>query len=93
MLGWAFALPASRATRSMPLRSAPTPRPLLLLWGLLLFSSCASVEFYEKRAFSLWVMELEDSPTEQHLEQKVRYSTEGAAGGIGTKAGGGCGCY
>lgn len=77
----------------MPPRSTSAPRLLLVLAGLLALSGCTSVEFYEKRAFSLWVMELEDGPTEQHLEQKVRYSTEGAAGGIGTKAGGGCGCY
>lgn len=77
----------------MPLRPALAPRVLLALVGLLCFSGCTSVEFYERRAFSLWVMELENSPTEQHFEQKVRYSTEGAAGGIGTKAGGGCGCY
>lgn len=67
----------------------------LLLFALLypIAASCAAPEYYEMRSFSLWVMELDASPTEQHFEQKIRYSTEGAAGGIGTKAGGGCGCY
>lgn len=69
------------------------PRRFLALLGLLSVGGCAAPEFYELRAFSLWVMEADMGPTEQHFEQKIRYSTEGAAGGIGTKAGGGCGCY
>lgn len=65
--------------------------PLLLLGPGA--AGCAAPEYYEMRAFSLWAMELEGGPTGEHFEQKIRYSTEGAAGGIGTKAGGGCGCY
>lgn len=56
-------------------------------------SGCRSVAFYEKRAFSNPLMDLDEGPTEAHWYQKVYYSDEGAAGGFGTSAGGGCGCY
>lgn len=56
-------------------------------------SACNTVPFYEKAAFSDPVMPLEDDPTETHFRQKVYYSREGATGGIGSGAGGGCGCY
>lgn len=45
------------------------------------------------RAYSDPVMDFDDGATETHWFQKVHYSTEGSAGGIGTSAGGGCGCY
>jgi len=56
-------------------------------------SACQTVEFYEKEAFSDPVMRLDEDPTLTHLRQKVYYSREGATGGIGDSAGGGCGCY
>ena len=59
----------------------------------LLLAGCRSVEFYEKAAFSDPTMALEESRCEIHWYQKVFYSQEGSAGGIGTVAGGGCGCY
>ena len=37
------------------------------------------------------VMSLEENPAQTHFYQKVFYSMEGSAGGIGTSAGGGCG--
>lgn len=67
-----------------------------ILWALLLAASasaCNTVEFYEKAAFSNPVMDLGTNATLGPAEQKVVYSTEGAAGGLGTSAGGGCGCY
>ena len=63
---------------------------LLLLLGA---ASCSSVEFYEKAAFSDPMMAMEIDRAEAHWHQKVFYSMEGSAGGIGTTAGGGCGCY
>ena len=63
---------------------------LLLLLGS---TSCSSVEFYEKAAFSDPIMAMETDRAEAHWHQKVFYSMEGSAGGIGTTAGGGCGCY
>lgn len=56
-------------------------------------ASCRSVEFYEMRSFSDPAMAFDEGGTETHFFQKVFYSDEGSAGGIGTSAGGGCGCY
>ncbi|MFT4538509.1 MAG: hypothetical protein ACI841_003654 [Planctomycetota bacterium] len=69
-------------------------RPLLRLLALsVLCAGCAPVRFYEKEAISYRVMDLSDRPAHTHFQQKVFYSIEGAAGGIGSGAGGGCGCY
>jgi hypothetical protein len=65
----------------------------LAVLGAVLPGACNTVEYYEKRAFSDPTMVLEDGATETHWYQKVYYSIEGSAGGIGTSAGGGCGCY
>ncbi len=65
----------------------------LLGLGLLTLSSCNTVEYYEKRRLGLPIMDLAEDPGEVHWYQKCYYSIEGAAGGIGTSAGGGCGCY
>lgn len=62
--------------------------PLLLMGG-----ACNTVEFYQKGALSDPTMQYSESPAQLHWQQKVQYSDEGAAGGIGTTAGGGCGCY
>jgi hypothetical protein len=56
-------------------------------------SGCQTVQFYEKEALSDPVMLLDEDPTLTHFRQKVYYSREGATGGIGDSAGGGCGCY
>jgi hypothetical protein len=56
-------------------------------------SGCEGVPFYEKEHLSDPIMTLDGDPTETHFFQKVYYSREGSAGGIGTTAGGGCGCY
>jgi hypothetical protein len=68
-------------------------RALLLLLLPILAASCRSVEFYEKQAFSDPAMAFDESAAETHFYQKTYYSMEGSAGGIGTTAGGGCGCY
>ena len=60
---------------------------------LLLSPGCNTVEFYEKGAFADPAMEFTATPAQLHWQQKVQYSDEGAAGGVGTSAGGGCGCY
>lgn len=56
-------------------------------------AGCNTVEYYDMRAFADRTMDLEDGATETHAYQKIYYSIEGSAGGIGTSAGGGCGCY
>lgn len=60
---------------------------------LLFTSGCNTVEFYEMERLGDSVMQLDDGAMEAHFHQKVFYSMEGSAGGIGTSAGGGCGCY
>jgi len=65
--------------------------PLLL--AVLLTAGCGGVAFYEKQALADPVMSMDDGAAEAHFYGKVYYSREGSAGGIGTGAGGGCGCY
>ena len=73
---------------------AKNMRKILIPLALLLAaSSCNTVEFYEKRELSSPVMDMGQERTLSAFHQKVHYSTEGAAGGLGTTAGGGCGCY
>ena len=69
------------------------PYAYLLLIVFLAASGCNTVEFYEKEHLVAPIMDLAEDPAEVHFQQKVFYSIEGAAGGIGTSAGGGCGCY
>ena len=57
------------------------------------FYGCTNVEFYQKGRLVDPIMVLDDDPTHVHITQKVTYSREGSVGGIGTGAGGGCGCY
>ena len=74
----------------------PKPRRRRIFVGTLLLAlsgACNTVEYYEMQAYSDPVMEFDDGATETHWFQKVHYSVEGSAGGIGTGAGGGCGCY
>ena len=56
-------------------------------------AGCQTVEFYEKEHLNDATMLLEEDPTEINFIQKVLYSREGSIGGVGTGAGGGCGCY
>lgn len=65
----------------------------LVLLAACAAGGCKTVDFYEKGAFADPAMEFAESSAQQHWQQKVQYSDEGAAGGIGTSAGGGCGCY
>lgn len=76
--------------RSQP-RSALTALATLCAIGSL--GACNTVEFHERRLLSDRAMQETEDEGELHFLQKVRYSDEGAAGGIGTGAGGGCGCY
>ncbi|MAE28429.1 MAG: hypothetical protein CMJ87_05515 [Planctomycetes bacterium] len=63
-----------------------------LLASLVAVPACRGPEFFEKQDLGRAVMRFEDDPTETHVQQKVFYATEGAAGGIGSSGGGGCGC-
>ncbi|MFN3244022.1 MAG: DUF4266 domain-containing protein [Planctomycetota bacterium] len=55
-------------------------------------ASCQKVEFYQKRHLSSALMQFDEDPTLANFQQKVLYSREATTGGIGAKAGGGCGC-
>lgn len=71
-----------------------TARAALLFATLALgLGACNTVEFHERRLLADRAMADTEDEGELHFLQKVRYSDEGAAGGIGTGAGGGCGCY
>ena len=78
------------------MRDTPTStRRLAGAWLLacIWLPACESVEFYEKAALADAAMQFGTRRCEVHWQQKVFYSHEGSAGGIGTVAGGGCGCY
>ena len=75
-------------------KTLPAARAIAVAIGLsLLATGCKGPSFYEKGAFADPTMEFAEGAAELHWIQKVQYSDEGAAGGIGTSAGGGCGCY
>ncbi|MBL7076379.1 MAG: DUF4266 domain-containing protein [Kiritimatiellae bacterium] len=54
---------------------------------------CRSVAVYERARLQDPLMKYGESAAETHFYQKVYYSREGSVGGIGSSAGGGCGCY
>lgn len=54
--------------------------------------ACGTVEYWEKGHHAEPVMAYSGDGTLSHFEQKVFQSIEGAAGGFGASAGGGCGC-
>lgn len=68
-------------------------RVILLGCSLCFANGCASVSFYEKARLVDPLMAFNETPAEMHFYQKTFYAREGSAGGIGTTAGGGCGCY
>jgi len=68
-------------------------RLLFLGLGVVILSSCRSVAFHERGRIQDKIMAFEEPATETHFYQKTYYSREGAIGGIGSSAGGGCGCY
>lgn len=73
--------PALRASRRMA----------LALLGCAMLG-CENVEFYEKARLASPLMAFDDDSTRVHAMQKVFYSREASVGGIGSSAGGGCGC-
>lgn len=76
------------------MRRTMLPWPVVALLSIAAVSaSCNTVEFYERERIGDRVMAFDDGVAEPHFYQKVHYSMEGSAGGIGTSAGGGCGCY
>ena len=64
-----------------------------VFWFFFGLTGCETVEFYQKQHLVDPIMVFDPDSTEVHFGQKVHYSREGSVGGIGTGAGGGCGCY
>ena len=75
-----------RAARSTVLRI------LVLVVGLGSMS-CATVPHYRRSRLADPMMSLTDDPLETYRKQKLYNSREGAAGGDGSAAGGGCACH
>ena len=70
-----------------------TMLPRLVLHGLLLAASaCATVPQNRRAKLADPMMSLTDEPLEAARRQKLYDTREGAAGGDGASAGGGCGC-
>jgi hypothetical protein len=63
-----------------------------LFFLTLLSSSCAIVPQNRRAALADPIMSLQVDSLEAHKKQKFYSTREGAAGGDGTPAGGGCGC-
>ena len=66
-------------------------RPLVVLLALLL-GGCAVVPQNRRARLADPMMSLADDPLEIQRKQKLYSTREGAAGGDGLAAGGGCGC-
>jgi hypothetical protein len=75
-----------RAARSTVLRV------IVLVVGLV-STSCATVPHYRRSRLADPMMSLTDDPLETYRKQKLYNSREGAAGGDGSAAGGGCACH
>jgi len=63
-----------------------------LLFAILLVSGCALVPQNRRAHLADPMMQLTPDAMEAHRRQKLYSSREGAAGGDGVAAGGGCGC-
>jgi hypothetical protein len=61
--------------------------------ALVVFASgCATVPQNRRAHLADPMMAISDDPTEAYRKQKLYTTREGAAGGDGVAAGGGCGC-
>jgi hypothetical protein len=64
----------------------------LLAWLGLLATACASVPQNRRMRLADPMMNITDEPLDAYRRQKLYDTREGAAGGDGAAAGGGCGC-
>jgi hypothetical protein len=73
---------------------AARPRCLVALLALAALgsSACAAVPQNRRARLADPMMSLTDEPLDAYRRQKLYDSREGAAGGDGAAAGGGCGC-
>ena len=64
----------------------------LFLAALMLLSACANVDQIDRGRMAKRIMQLEPMPHQQSFITEMHDIREGAAGGFGNSAGGGCGC-
>ena len=67
-------------------------KPWLVLPLALALGGCVVVPQNRRARLADPMMSLSDDPLEAHRKQKLYSTREGAAGGDGLAAGGGCGC-
>lgn len=65
---------------------------LVVLVFAALSSACATVPQNRRRKLADPMMSIGDEPTDAYRKQKLYTTREGAAGGDGATAGGGCSC-
>lgn len=61
--------------------------------ALVSLGGCATVPQNRRARLADPMMSLTDDPLETYRKQKLQNTREGAAGGDGAAAGGGCGCH
>ena len=66
---------------------------VFLLFASLTLVSCVTVPQNRRGKLADPMMSLTDDPLETYRKQKLYNSREGAAGGDGAAAGGGCACH
>ena len=66
---------------------------VLLFFSLLALAGCAAVPQTRRARLADPMMSVTDDPLETYRKQKLYNTREGAAGGDGAAAGGGCGCH
>ena len=65
----------------------------LLFIFALIATSCTNTKYHPDSRLFNSTMNLSEGRSETNIYQKTYYSREGSVGGIGSIAGGGCGCY
>ena len=68
-------------------------RVLVFFLTLLVLAGCAAVPQNRRERLADPMMSVTDDPLETYRKQKLYNTREGAAGGDGAAAGGGCGCH
>ncbi len=74
------------------MRHATRLRPFALALAAIALAGCATVPQNRRARLADPMMSLTDEPLDAARRQKLYDTREGAAGGDGATAGGGCGC-
>jgi hypothetical protein len=75
------------------MKDASSRGRLVLCAMLVLSAGCVTVPQNRRAHLADPMMSLTDDPLETYRKQKLYNTREGAAGGDGAAAGGGCGCH